>query len=242
MNSRESSSKKGKRPVSDENTEIIASSDEEQITPNNKKIKLPKVQKNTKPFSEIWEYYERGVQKNNGHYEAICFYCKSKWSRGKPQKMEVHLANECIQYPEEISRYWHEIIANRQITYTRNNQKSLPSLRPPNSTQSQITDHYKSDQSLLKSVVDRLDKKVLKAWIMAGIPFNVIENPFVIDLFKDLNPGYSLPSRTTLSDRLVTEEHIRVGLAINRDLEQSEHLTLGKYKLILYVCLGNLKN
>uniref|UniRef100_U9T1A5 Uncharacterized protein n=1 Tax=Rhizophagus irregularis (strain DAOM 181602 / DAOM 197198 / MUCL 43194) TaxID=747089 RepID=U9T1A5_RHIID len=102
MNSGESSSKKGKRPVSDENTEIIASSDEEQITPNNKKIKLP------------------------------------------------------------------------------------------------------------KSVVDRLDKKVLKAWIMAGIPFNVIENPFVIDLFKDLNPGYSPPSRTTLSDRLVTEEHIRV--------------------------------
>ncbi|GBC36080.2 ribonuclease H-like domain-containing protein [Rhizophagus irregularis DAOM 181602=DAOM 197198] len=72
---------------------------------------------------------------------------------------------------------------------------------------------------------------------MAGIPFNVIENPFVIDLFKDLNPGYSPPSRTTLSDRLVTEEHIRVGLAIDRDLEQSEHLTLGKYKLILYVRL-----
>ncbi|CAG8754365.1 17720_t:CDS:2 [Rhizophagus irregularis] len=218
MNSGESSSKKGKRPVSDENTEIIASSDEEQITPNNKKIKLPKVQKNTKPFSEIWEYYERGAQKNNGHYEAICFYCKSKWSRGKPQKMEVHLANECIQCPEEISRYWREIIASRQTTYTRNNQKSLPSLRPPNSTQSQITDHYKSDQSLPKSVVDRLDKKVLKAWIMAGIPFNVIENPFVIDLFKDLNP------------------------AIDRDLEQSEHLTLGKYKLILYVRLVARQN
>jgi hypothetical protein len=49
--------------------------------------------------------------------------------------MEVHLANECIQYPEEISRYWREIIANRQTIYTRNNQKSLPFLRPPNSTQ-----------------------------------------------------------------------------------------------------------
>jgi hypothetical protein len=42
---------------------------------------------------------------------------------------------------------------------------------------------------------------------MAGIPFNMIENPFVIDLFKDLNPGYSPPSQTTLPDRLVTEEY-----------------------------------
>jgi hypothetical protein len=69
---------------------------------------------------------------------------------------------------------------------------------------------------------------------MAGIPFNVIENPFVIDLFKDLNPGYSLPLRTTLSDRLVTKEYTQVSLAIDRDLEQSDHLMLDKYKLILY--------
>jgi hypothetical protein len=69
---------------------------------------------------------------------------------------------------------------------------------------------------------------------MAGIPFNMIENPFVIDLFKDLNPGYSPPSQTTLSNRLVTEEYIRVSLAIDHDLEQSDHFTLGKYKLILY--------
>ncbi|POG62542.1 hypothetical protein GLOIN_2v1695336 [Rhizophagus irregularis DAOM 181602=DAOM 197198] len=61
---------------------------------------------------------------------------------------------------------------------------------------------------------------------MAGIPFNVIENPFVLDLFKDLNPGYSPPSRTTLSDLLITEEYTRVNLAIERDLEQSDNLTL----------------
>ncbi|PKY23557.1 hypothetical protein RhiirB3_526591 [Rhizophagus irregularis] len=46
---------------------------------------------------------------------------------------------------------------------------------------------------------------------MAGIPFNVIETPFVLDLFKDLNPGYSPPSQTTLSDRFITEETGGVG-------------------------------
>ena len=145
--------------------------------------------------------------------------------------MEAHLANECLQCPEEISRYLHERVANRQTNYTRNSD-SFPVL--PQLTQTQITDHYKSDQSLPKFVVDQLDKKILKAWVMAGIPFNVIENPFVLDLFKDLNPGYSPPSRTTLSDRLITEEYTRVSLAIDRDLEQSDNLTLGKYKLINY--------
>jgi hypothetical protein len=185
----------------------------------------------TRPFSEIWEYYEKGTQKNNGHYEAICTYCKTKWSRGKPQKMEAHLANECLPCPEEISRYWRERVANRQTNYNRNSNSLLS--QPPNSSQTQITDHYSTNQSLPKSVVDRLDKKILKAWVMAGIPFNVIENPFVLDLFKDLRPGYSPPSRTTLSGRFLDEEHSRINLAVHHDLEQSDHLTLGKYKLII---------
>jgi hypothetical protein len=41
---------------------------------------------------------------------------------------------------------------------------------------------------------------------MAGIPFKIIENPFIMDLFKDLNPEYVLPSRTTLSNRLLNDE------------------------------------
>ncbi|RIA96089.1 hypothetical protein C1645_815928 [Glomus cerebriforme] len=81
--------------------------------PNNKKnTRLPEKQKlqtknnNTKSFSEVWNYYEKDTQRNNGHYEAICSYCKIKWLRRKPQKMEAHLANDCLQCPEEISKYW----------------------------------------------------------------------------------------------------------------------------------------
>jgi hypothetical protein len=41
---------------------------------------------------------------------------------------------------------------------------------------------------------------------MCGIPFEIINNPFMRDLFKNLNPGYSPPSRTTLSGRLLDQE------------------------------------
>ncbi|CAB4462912.1 unnamed protein product [Rhizophagus irregularis] len=53
----------------------------------------------------------------------------------------------------------------------------------------QQLDHYSSDKDLPKSIVDRLDKKILKALVMAGIPFSVIEIPFILNLFKDLRSG-----------------------------------------------------
>ena len=131
MDYRESSLAGGKRPrISSKNEEIIVSSDEKQqaISKNKKKLRLSEKQKiqnkniNTKPFSEIWKYYEKGAWKDNGHYEAICTHFKTKWLRGKSQKMKSHLANECLLCPEEISRYWREKVANWQINYTRNSK------------------------------------------------------------------------------------------------------------------------
>ena len=61
---------------------------------------------------------------------------------------------------------------------------------------------------------------------MGGIPFEVIENPFVVDLFKELNPAYVPPSRTILSERLLDEEVAHIQNSINIDLENAEHLTL----------------
>ena len=41
-------------------------------------------------------------------------------------------------------------------------------------------------------VKNHIDQLLLKTWIMANIPFEVIENPFIIELFKSLNPAYVL--------------------------------------------------
>ncbi|CAG8610527.1 29447_t:CDS:2 [Gigaspora margarita] len=62
-----------------------------------------------------------------------------------------------------------------------------------------ITTHFLSNCSLSKAAVNRLDQKIAKAWIMAEIPFEVIENLFIKDMFKEFLPAYDLPSRTTLS-------------------------------------------
>ena len=63
---------------------------------------------------------------------------------------------------------------------------------------------------------------------MSGIPFKVIENPFIIDLFKELNPGYIPLSRTTLSERFLDQEVARVNLNIDKELTSADNLTLSK--------------
>lgn len=96
------------------------------------------------------------------------------------------------------------------------------------STQTNITNHFKSDEPLPLAEQNSLDQAVLKAWVAAGIPFSVIENPFVIDLFMRLNPGYIPPSRATLSGRILNEEAVKIKTKINRIFEQTENLTLCK--------------
>ncbi|RIB20189.1 hypothetical protein C2G38_2179913 [Gigaspora rosea] len=77
-----------------------------------------KNKKRTKHFHEVWDYFRRGTQKSNGHYEATCYYCNMSWSRGKPAKLEAHLANECDHCPNDIARYWREKLAEKTSNYT----------------------------------------------------------------------------------------------------------------------------
>jgi hypothetical protein len=119
--------------------------------------------------------------------------------------------------------YWVLNLINKQNTYQRT---PLTKKRKVNSTQMDITIYFKSAIPLPLAEQNSLDQALLKAWIAAGIPFSVIENPFIIDLFLRLNPTYIIPSRTTLSGRILVEESAKVRTKINGIIKQSENLTL----------------
>nr|CAG8494334.1 11967_t:CDS:2 [Entrophospora candida] len=152
------------------------------------------------------------------------------WARGKPAKLKAHLANECLPCPPDISKFWKDTLAIEVVNYShskKNPTTPLPGIQP------YITDHFGSKKPLPLSVTERIDHALLKAWVIAGIPFEVIENPFVIVLFKELNPGYTPPSRTTLSGWLLDQEVARVNLNIEKELESSNNLTLSKKEYLI---------
>ena len=62
---------------------------------------------------------------------------------------------------------------------------------------------------------------------MCGLPFCIIENPYFINILKNLKKNYNSPSREWLSTNLLSEECVRVELKINNLLENSKNLSLG---------------
>jgi len=174
----------------------------------------------------------------SGHYETTCHHCGTSWARGKPSAMKAHLANECAPCPEDISQYWRNKLADQIINYTRNPKQ--PAQEPKK--QRSITQHFGSDKPLPPETTRRLDRSLLKAWVIAGIPWGVIDNPFIKNLFKDLNPGYVPPSRTTLSGRLLDQEIARINQRVDQELDNIDNLTLCKYLLIFYSVFDDLTN
>ncbi|CAG8727661.1 12911_t:CDS:1, partial [Racocetra fulgida] len=156
-----------------------------------------------------------GDSSGNGHYKATCYYCNESWKRGKPQAMKAHLANQCNSCPEDISAHWRKKLAEEINKYTRKSAPVSTNIHKP-----------LQNDPLPYEINNHLDQSLLKAWIMTGIPFEIIENPFMRDFIKKLNPQYIPPSRTTLSGRLLDAEVARVTTAVYNELEHCENLTL----------------
>ena len=67
---------------------------------------------------------------------------------------------------------------------------------------------------------------------MCATPFRVIENPYFINVLKNLQPNYKPPSREHLSTDLLSEESIRTETKINNYVEKEKNITLGIKKYL----------
>jgi hypothetical protein len=72
---------------------------------------------------------------------------------------------------------------------------------------------------------------LVKAFVCCNIAFAIIENPFFMELLKALCGGYVIPSRKKLATELLEQELARINLKIQKVLEITNNLTLGKYYL-----------
>ncbi|CAG8805987.1 12242_t:CDS:2, partial [Racocetra persica] len=65
-----------------------------------------------------------------------------------------------------------------------------------------------------------------KAFVVCGIPFSAIENPFFIDLLQNLCPSYEPPSRTVLASQLLNQVHSKIIIKREAVLRESKNLTM----------------
>ena len=89
-------------------------------------------------------------------------------------------------------------------------------------------DNFYENSNLMKKWKEAIDKALIKAFICYGLLWYLIEHPFIIELFKQLQPNYNPPNRRTLTDTLLMEEILQVSVKCYNLLDNKSNLTLGK--------------
>jgi hypothetical protein len=183
--------------------------------------------KSGRPLSGVWKHFNRGESKGDGHWEGTCQHCKKFYPRAKPNSLRAHLANNCKEVPEEWRRHFNYILVK--------NLNDIPTDKPL-TNESDITQNWKKLETAVVNQSESMntemdmsivDEAISLAFIMCGIPFRVINNPFFINALKILNPSYNAPSCKALSGRLLDTEVAKVNNKIDEIIEFTSNITLG---------------
>jgi hypothetical protein len=198
--------------------------------------------KSGRPKSIIWgTYIKQGRRVSPGHYNATCKFCDKFWYKGSPEECENHLANFCQKVPTDARDLFLNRLAARAIN--NNSQEPPKTKRKLNDhsaqpqaakNQTKVVDFIESTR-LTEGRINEINRALVKAFVVCGIPWQTIENPFFIEFLKTLRPGYTPPSKDTLSGRLLAQESAVVNQQVIKKLENQENLTLCRLSFYLGV-------
>jgi hypothetical protein len=125
-----------------------------------------------RPKSLVWgDHAIQGRKVLEGHYEATCVYCDCFWKKGSPQDLEAHFANDCSKVPADTRQFFlHHLAAKAKgnITNLSTKKRKLND----GSTQKKITEFHE------------IDCACVKAFVVCGIAWHVIENPFFVEFLR----------------------------------------------------------
>jgi hypothetical protein len=94
--------------------------------------------------------------------------------------------------------------------------------------QTKISEFNKSTK-LSDDRIYEIDRACVKAFVVCGISWHIIENPFFIEFLKTLRSGYTPPSKEVLSGKLLSQETAVVNTRVTENLKNTTNLTLCMY-------------
>lgn len=150
------------------------------------------------PNSAIHKYFTYKPPENGKKLSvAVCRLCGGHNQAQNTSREEKHLLEQCTKY--------HEI---QQSTASK--------------LQTKLPQHH--TKSISSEQKHRIDQKLAFAIFKTGRPFTLFEDSAWLDFFSEF--GYSPPSATTLSQRLLEEAFTKVEEQVNYQLRSSPFLNL----------------
>jgi hypothetical protein len=180
-------------------------------------------------LNEVWDFFEQTPLKSLGHYSAKCTFCSKSWKRAYVNALQAHLANDCLQCPEDVKSYYLGFLS----ACDDYEMETRGSKRLKRTGQQGIGDFYESKE-LPEHKVQAINNALIKAFVCCGISFSIIDNPFFRELLYQLRPNYVPPSRKVLSGSMLNHEAVIVNNKMKKELGNMNNLTLGKYASLYY--------
>ena len=87
-------------------------------------------------------------------------------------------------------------------------------------------DSYYDSTELCEGRITKINWALIKFFVSCGISFWIVKHPFFINLIKELNAGYDLPTREFLTNQLLERELALVNSKIKFEIEKENNLTL----------------
>jgi hypothetical protein len=167
-------------------------------------------------FTGIWKQFSLGEEVSRGIYKGKCIHCDKEFNRAKPTKTRAHIAHNCPKCPESIKRYYNYLIANNLFDDPKVEDYTIPIEAHSEIKSFKTTSKKKNFKSAKLTEFHKIeiDEALIAAFISCGLPFNIIENPFFINLLKVLCSEYDLPSREVLAGMKFNKLYI-IKLIIN---------------------------
>lgn len=192
----------------------------------------------SKKKSVVWNHFTLEADKKY----VTCNTCKKIYKFfGNTTNLKEHLKriHPLIQLQNEQNIFAHEsedasVPSTSSINAPPPTNASEPStipsqetiIPPPPKRKRQIRLTTREDQTQLtdKQIRD-IDKSVVKMIVNDYQPMSIVEDSGFKGLCKKLNPNYALPSRKTLTTKLIPEHYNIIHSKVVEDLKHVDHIS-----------------
>ncbi|CAG8452847.1 648_t:CDS:2 [Dentiscutata heterogama] len=156
-----------------------------------------------KNFGIHWMGFLRSKQVKNTklcQYNAKCLYSEDKilYMQNINKKNSANIIKSCLNKDLDISSKKHKAV---------------------------LTDFFNKTM-ILSDKIDKLHTLLLRSLIYSNVAFQFVENPFFALFLNKLYSSYNLPSRYTLTYRIMQAEYAKVLSEMIDHLEEVNDLTL----------------
>ncbi|CAG8809137.1 21886_t:CDS:1, partial [Racocetra persica] len=201
--------------ISDSVSENANNSDHDSHTSKSQK-------KRGRPRNTLWSNHFKEINsQGDGHRGWECLYCNEQSLRASDANMNTHLALNCKKVPLDIKQ---ELLRKFPVPNQKRRTKTaidiITGVQPRIDSKFQIANKMDSGQEEL------CHKALTRFFVCCGIPFWIVEHPFFLDFCKNLCTSYKPPDRKTLSNDWLNFETARVIVAMEKELQNENNLTL----------------